>query len=76
MKNKLYKYNHTMSYYVTRNIFLIFGLFVGLACAIMVPTTINLLSKEPLKLNAAENTTEVSDDSSEDANDLASYIEE
>lgn len=65
-----------MGYYVTRNIFLILGLFVGLASAIMVPTTINLLSKEPLRLNAEANTSEVSDESSEDISELVSYIEE
>ena len=54
MKDKLYKNNHKRMYYVMRKTLLSLAVFVGVATAVAIPTTLNVLRTEPTTLKAAE----------------------
>lgn len=59
MKDKLYKNNHKTFYYLSRKAVLSVAIFLGLAVAVAVPTTVNLLSnKQALTTQAQEEETE------------------
>ncbi len=73
MKDKLYKNNHKTMYYVTKKTLLSMFVFLGLSAAIGIPTTLNVLSTEPVDLHAEvekENTSE------EESQELESYEDE
>ena len=77
MKDKLYKTNHKTMYYVVRKAALTCSVFLGLAVAIGVPTTVNLLVTQPHTGEAlaseASNTEEENTDSNEE--EVLSYNE-
>ena len=71
MKDKLYKNNHHTMYYVAKKTLLSVVCFAGLAAAIGIPTTLNVLSYEPTGLKAEE--VEKVDTSLEEVEKLESY---
>ena len=74
MKDKLYKTNHKTMYYVAKNTLLSFSIFLGAAVAVAIPTTINLLTTEPTKIKAEENSSSEVTNNEEEIN-LLSYEE-